>query len=459
MPKPKISWWQKLLPLLTTRSRQRDPEHGIKLFIDTNIFLHFPPLEQLGLKDLLKGQSTTVVLPSVTLQELDRVKLEHKNQKTRERADRAIRELIRAVESDGTLKGGILVEQFYGYPKAQLEEGAFDPDWRDDVLLASIIAYREKHQNVRVILLTRDGALGLKATHHGLETIKLDEALVLPPELSETELELRETKAQLRQYESAIPSLNLALSIRELASDSVLERIRQPAHDDIDEDVKNRVERMRSKYPLYETPQPGQVYLEPLLGYQGPSISGMERYNAELVKYFAEYETYVRSLLAAGRRLELTIRVCIEIENTGFCPAENVEVRLYIPRHLFAFTHESSPEIVSEPSPPAKPGNHVEGLLRQFKAPEIRFDDLALSGINHHAGMSIESSGNDGAVCHQVFPRIQHGGSTLELDDVFIEFPSFEKVDPFQIAYDLIADNVPKRITGKLNVVVRKATE
>src|SRR5436305_645554 len=71
---------------ISDEGRQR----GLKLFIDTMIFLHFKQLPELKLHELFGVDEITIVVPTVTIRELDKHKTTHSSSKVKERAKKAI---------------------------------------------------------------------------------------------------------------------------------------------------------------------------------------------------------------------------------------------------------------------------------------------------------------------------------------------------------------------------------
>src|ERR1700750_282069 len=100
----------------------------LKVFLDTMVFLHFRPLDELGLKTLLRTDNITLVVPRVTLRELDKHKSSHPSQKIRDRARRALNDLETAITKSEFL-GQLGIEYFATYPKEQLQRLNLNEAW------------------------------------------------------------------------------------------------------------------------------------------------------------------------------------------------------------------------------------------------------------------------------------------------------------------------------------------
>ncbi|VFM99628.1 MAG: PIN domain-containing protein [Candidatus Kentron sp. G] len=154
-----------------------------KLFIDTMVFLHFRPLDELDLPSRLQSDTITLVVPRITIRELDKHKSEHRNRKVRERTLRVLKEFETAITNGKPLKGGIVVEPFSTYPKDQLDKLPLNPEWADDVLIASVVAYKEISGNTDVTIISQDTGIRLTCRNHGIATLQLDPNEMLPEDL------------------------------------------------------------------------------------------------------------------------------------------------------------------------------------------------------------------------------------------------------------------------------------
>src|SRR5688572_28140989 len=112
------------------------------IFPDTNIHLHFAPLDELDLSALagVPLGDITVVIPRVVLRELDEKKSNHPSQRVRDRARRTLRDIEAALSGGGLLKGKIRVQLFDSYPTKEMDEYHLNAGWADDILFASAMA-------------------------------------------------------------------------------------------------------------------------------------------------------------------------------------------------------------------------------------------------------------------------------------------------------------------------------
>ena len=119
-----------------------------KLFVDTNVDLHYRPLPELNLPQLTNAKQVTVILPRITLRELDKHKSTHSSRKIKDRAGKVLAELELAVTEGTPLGGKIGVEFFQADLTDQLAAHGLDPHWHDEVMVAAALLV-PKHAQAR----------------------------------------------------------------------------------------------------------------------------------------------------------------------------------------------------------------------------------------------------------------------------------------------------------------------
>src|SRR5262249_36143700 len=77
----------------------------------------------------------------------------------------------------------------------------------DDWLIATILGFQEAHPEAKVLLLTTDLALSVKAHHHHIDTVQPPADQRLPDEADPAEQKIKNLENELRQYKSRVPDL------------------------------------------------------------------------------------------------------------------------------------------------------------------------------------------------------------------------------------------------------------
>lgn len=137
-----------------------DPAEGVAIFVpDTNALIYNPALDRWRFPETRKF---TVILISTVLSELDSLKINHRNEEVRQKAERLINQ-IKEYRRRGSLTQGVsLVNNVSNIKTLAIEPNMkkslpwLDPENKDDRLLASIIEIMRIHPRSSVTLVTSD---------------------------------------------------------------------------------------------------------------------------------------------------------------------------------------------------------------------------------------------------------------------------------------------------------------
>ena len=148
-----------------------DPAGGAVIYVpDTNALLWNPDLEHWRFGD----ERFTLVITATVLGELDRLKIEHRNPKVREKAEGIIRRL-KSYRGRGDLGTGVplvtnisTIKTIAVDPKMDDSLPWLDQNNDDDRILASFVEVMREHVRTDVLLVTRDINLQNKAEYAGL---------------------------------------------------------------------------------------------------------------------------------------------------------------------------------------------------------------------------------------------------------------------------------------------------
>jgi len=441
----------------------------MKVFLDTMIYLHYHSIEELDLHSLLGTNSITIVIPRITLRQLDEQKNTHKSRKVRDRVGRILKKIEQWELGGASPRPGVSVEFFPAAPTANYEQHGLNPDWSDDVLIASILEYINRHCGEQILLITQDSGPRRTALEQGIPVKELPEEMKLPEELDPTEVENRELRKRLDKLQNALPELLLCFAGSDDPKVDAHYCLPSPP-DTMEDEIWHKIDGLRREYRKQHPPE---VYLDGL----GVSLTaGMlgivdtippeeyDRYNRELDEYFAAYEKYMREPWQIEAALRRTIRFQIEIRNVGSAPAEDVDVRLDFPDGFTLIaardlTTEDEPrDSREEPRPPLEPRSLMQTLAYGVHplpnitplSPVFPHFDVPISLSN---SFNIERTGSYKVEDH--FERIKHG-QAVQLPEMFLTFDSYESASCFHCVYALRPANLPDPKEGKLHFVIEK---
>lgn len=175
------------------------------LLLDTNIYLHCQSFDTLPW-DVITGQegSFAILLPMQILRELDSVK------------DRAVGPVNKRAKRVSRILGDILLDGTDSkfalisceVPTADCFYPGFSAEIADDVILMSALKYMEGKDGDKLIVISRDNPLLLKAKQAKLAYVRMPEEYSLTN--TEEDKEKKQLEEELRKYKNRLPKPYLA---------------------------------------------------------------------------------------------------------------------------------------------------------------------------------------------------------------------------------------------------------
>jgi rRNA-processing protein FCF1 len=440
----------------------------VAAFLDTNIFLHYQPFDQINWLKELDAEEVELFIAPIVIRELDDHKDHHRLSSIRNRARATLKKieaLITGLEIVNMPEG---VNVFYlDEPSLSFEEYGLRNDVSDDHLIASCIEHACSEADRRIVIVTDDTGPRLKARKHSIAAVSLDDRLKLPSALDENEKKTQHLHRKIQQLESSLPNLNLGFSD---GSQNLFIKIPEPYEIDVNK-IKEKIIDIQRRYPkLYpESNQPAnsdssilqnqlsQISLSKamLACLTKPSQEEYERYNSELNQFYENYKEYLNWLTDYKNIESRTIEIEVVLFNRGKAPAEDIDVFMHFPDGLLLLGKEELPETLDSPQPPRKPMSRAE-LMNSLTLPT---SSLYSPHISSHFSMadtnislpSIKKT-NSYNVNYSVGKLKQHMDAPC--DKFFVYFENLEDAKSFGIDYRINAANIPHEIEGKLNVML-----
>jgi len=177
-----------------------------KVFLDTMIYLHYKSIKEIDFKKIF-GPEVTIILPRVTLREIDKAKNSNASDKIKKRAGKVLKLLEELISSGQFIHDDIVLEYYKKIPQIDYAKFDLNPDWSDDVLIASIIQYKNDNPDQEVILITQDSTP--KLTAHGLRIAvrEMPDEYKLPVDPDPLEKEVEKLQKKLNKYEDSTPKI------------------------------------------------------------------------------------------------------------------------------------------------------------------------------------------------------------------------------------------------------------
>lgn len=435
----------------------------MKVFFDTMIFLHYRSLDQLDLAQIIGPPPHTLLVPRITLRELDKHKNTHRSTRIQERA----RKVLKKIESwtEGSeVRPGVSAEFLSAMPLVDYAKLGLNPDWSDDLLIATVLQYKTDHPEESVILITQDSGPRMTASQLDIKVLELPADWKLPAEPDPIEVENRELAKTIAALQNALPKLIVSFAGADEPEQHAIFAL-PPPPESMEHEIARKLDELKKKLPKQHPPKPTppdtksaasllQLHLASLR-YMAPiDPEEYERYNRGVDEYIRNYEQYMRNTWEAQAATKRSLRFEIEIRNIGNSPAEDVDVLLHFPDGFRLFSEDGFPSLPEEPRPPRKPRTSMQIMTESISyIPRIDFGRPALPDFSMPSSFSIERTESYNVRDH--FQRIKHGDRVV-LPEMFLTFDSYEAGGSFSCQYTIRPANLPEAITGELHFVIEK---
>lgn len=422
------------------------------VILDTMIYLHYQPADQLNLPDLLGVDKVTVLVPRITLRELDEHKDSHQNSKIRDRAKNRLASIRRWLEeNNGQISEKVEICFHAVLPRIDFIDHCLNQGWGDNQLLATIIQFKEDHQGERIILVTQDTGLLLTAQHIGIDTLMIPDDKKLPQEEDPLVKENRQLSNEVLRLKSLCPRLVLRFSDFD---DSVIHsefELEAPCAEK-SFDKKDLLNRLNNDYP---EEHPSSIPRNTLYAVLEQITDGeYTRYNRDRELYFKKMLQYIDLIGEYNILRKRTLPLRLELRNIGTVPGKDIDLHIHFPDGFELFTEDDFPEEPVEPSPPVKPRSTGE-ITKDFlvSGPMIP----SLNNIMPHFGppdpFDLKKTNSYDLTDH--YTDLKHG-YIREIKQLFVVFPSYDDAKSFSFEYVITAANLPSQERGTLNIVVNK---
>lgn len=428
------------------------------VFLDTNIHLHYQPVEAIDWCTELKVPRVDVIVPPVVIRELNKHKDSSQDRRLKQRATTVLRSLFSRFEGSAsstpraTVRPDVDVVFEPSDARIDFEAHRLSPLIQDDHLLASVLQFRQDHPEAPIILVAADYGLIMKACAHNIDARLLSDRWKKPEDVDHLEARNKELEAEVRRLSEKIPHLKLTFHDGASFVRVSLPKPFQPAP----ENIITELDHIKRKYPkmIDPTSQPSSV-----IDFNQISPEQIAQYNQKLDQFYADYDRYLHAKGGWGNHMRRTVALQMLLVNDGSVPAQDIDIILHFPDGFALYNAATLPGPPREPKPPGKPRSPLDSLhaasLSRVLDPVGRlpeFWQMPVVPPHHNVSEPEIRRTNSYEVTIQV-ERVKHGLPEA-LDPLFVAFDSFDGAASFQITYTLHAENLPSKATGELHVKV-----
>ena len=425
-------------------------------FLDTNAFLHFRLFDEIDWPKLLGCDAVTLVLAPVNLGELDKKKYEGPS-KVRERAQLVARRLGTYVDQvmPACVRDGVSLVFLADEAALDFVSLGLGKTNQDDRLLASMIEFKGQRSAARVVVVTADNLLRVKARARDLDVVVLPGELRLPSEPDPLEKRNKELEREVLELKRLSPRLSLSFSN---GTDRLPYKLTTPpilTRDEL-EFQKKRTRLMHKK--IGEAPSEPDAAAAPWLGgllsalntLHGPTEKQMEEFNQKMDQFYNDHDEWLAEREIYKRMQAATVHIDLMITNEGTRPAKDIEVDLHFADDNSVMYGPDDATLRCEPTPPPVP---TSGLILddvKFRMPSFRgvtLPDLQLRNVSEP---QIRKSNSYDV--HFDVGSLKHEASE-SLGPLFLVFLNQTLAGSFGITFRVHAANMPKSSTGQLHVI------
>jgi rRNA-processing protein FCF1 len=433
-------------------------------FLDTMIFLHYQPIEQIDWLAMTSEPQVEIVVPRVTIQELDEQKNINPSHKVRERAKRVLKNLEKWFESPtAVIRPGVQVRYYGRSPSIDHEKYGLKPTWRDDILIATILEYKTQQGSEEVFLVTQDSGPRLTAREVGIKAYNLADDLKLPIEMDPVQQENEELRRRIKMIEAAQPILSLKFALEDGMSDRILWNLARPSSFSSEEITRRLAEERIKWFSQYPKPKVCDDGLEIA---SDPITPGeYSRFQGEVERYLEESVGVLKEKWHYENALRLTKELTIELVNTGSQPGKDVDILLHFPDGFLLFDNEQLSRPPSNPRPPTPPRTirqiNLE-MLARISNLTLPLPNLSFLHDMHQPKQNVLQNVFDFEIrkveSYEVNVNVRwiKHGDRVRIPPLYVMFDSFDGARSFGIDYQLRPVNLPEPVNGRLNVILEK---
>jgi hypothetical protein len=442
------------------------------IFLDTNIFLHYQPFTQINWLEIVNAESVTIVIPPITIRELNKHKDSHPRAQIKKRAGEIIKKLFGLLDSGQTSKIADGVFVFFEGRDSAIDFAAHQLNFnvQDDQLMASILLRKQEAPEQPLVLVTSDLGLALvaKAGRQGISTKMMPDNFRIADEPDPSESKVKRLEQQIREMNARVPVLSLAYENGDQYMPINLPSPVLLSESEIDTkvtEIKNKfpkrsIEGLSKKIDLPNNPIDKVSFLA------GQSLimnvinqEEIERYNKEVEQFISACESFIVKNNEFENLKRRTIRLDIALVNQGTTPAEDIDIYMHFPDGFRLLNEDELPDRPETPDLPEEPMTALQRIANHSLSPV-----LSSSMFNYRPDVlpmlpsNVSSPRIKRVNSYEVHVHVQKLKHNLQelLDPLFVVFESFENAKSFTIDYRILAANIPQEVTGNLHVVIQK---
>jgi len=442
-------------------------------FPDTNIFLHYKPLDEIDWLALTNATQVVLSIPAKVIGELDEKKELGTTSRLRQRAKDAQRDLRKWKKKGGEIRAGVTLRFISGEPKvANWDALDLDEKVADDRIIAAALTQCLGDVD-QVFLVTGDFGPELKCERHNLRVLTPEGHDRLPELMGEQNKKVVELQSRLDILERKEPKLKLELEWEGKRGSHIEVVFRKPfpflvmSDDQIEKRVKEEETQLLGLIPT----ELDKTTLADVKAGNSDLAAAMKlvpesearRIRDSIPSYLEAFRAYLHASRPHYLRSKLTAKLSCILMNDGYAPAEGIEIDLHIPDGPDIFDEESLPEEPQAPEPPVRPRTNHEliadsrtSLLQSLALPDygrmFEMPDFGIRNVGPSLAPRITKTNSYDLVYK--WPDLRHRDE-IAFEPFYCSFPTVDAVQSFSIEYQIHARNLAEPVKKTLSVIFK----
>jgi rRNA-processing protein FCF1 len=422
-----------------------------KIFVDTNIFLHFKFFIEINWLESCHDDKCKIIIAPIVIDELDKHKI-GKDDKNK-RAKRVLQQIEYYSENQlFEIQKNIEIEILNSKPKkSTFTKYHLDPNEHDNQLIASIIEYQSYNTEDKIFLCSNDIGPRLRSKQYGINNLKLPETYLLPEKDNAIDKQIKSLIEENTFLKSRIPKPLLQV---ENEKDYIKIKINEYTVEK-ESFIRDKMTEIKKEYPYLSFDEKRNSYnpLATLASLSLISKEQVDRYNSELDEFYSKFGLYLHSFYDYEVTNNLSVRINIFLTNIGNVPCDDVDIYCHFPDGFDLLEEDDLDDPPEKPNPPSTPKTFYENMNSGFNFPRPYFPNIGSQPMPKINRPSIRKTKSYEVHFNRKY--VKHC-TRYPLDTLFAVYKSFTEMKNFAIDYTIVAGNIPEPVEGKLNIIFEK---
>lgn len=428
----------------------------LRCYLDTNVLIHYKRFNTLDWKSILgTSEKVSLVITPIVFSELDKKKDSDQDSKMRKRCGDIIKALEKYHDEQG-VEVDVSLNFIPSEPLIDWREKGLDPGRNDDRLIASMLLEDELQ---KLVLVSSDTGIRVKAKYWGIKTVKLDDSLKEEVRIDDEAKKIQDLEKELARFKNASPKLELHVESSPDAKFHEFEFRKVPGIDSFAVDAEN--EKLKSELEYKEPKTDGLMFGANILGgFNIISDSEIERYKSEVNEYLEKTRAYHENKNRYENYKSRLFTLNLILSNAGGKTASNIDIFIHFPEG-FEILEEERASRYHEPIPPERPTPPRTGF-QILGMNSSRFDINSISSLipkTHNftpmeLGVDYSLVSIKKTQSYDVHFQVKKLKQNMEMamDSICLLFNSYDEIKPFSFNYVINVENHPDEFKGKYHI-------